>query len=244
MALSPVLARRIDVLYGCQGSWFLIENGEPQNRWAADVSQSPYAALEVCLERRWGGVSLGFQPDYCGYSDYCSIGLVGKANFKHFQARYAEPEIIVAGYGWNGESIVVDLRFASDDLIESIVALENYPLADEELHSELELEEEQLAWHDWGHQDWLKAIAELLEPFAPETADYGWASDRVEQSVSAEVAWELFERCRESANQYWEVQDLSSGAYINLDRVARELSPIDLANLGLVSAVDLSVYSA
>jgi hypothetical protein len=180
-------------------------------------------------------VSLGFQPEWCGYSDYSDTGLVGKANFKHYQGRYSEPEILIASYGWNGESIVVDLRFASEDLIESIVALEDYPLADEELHSELEIEEQAAAWEDIYSREWFKTLADKLEPYAADDAEMYWAEELIEATVSADAAFELFERCREAANEYWEVEDLSCGAYINMDRVAAQLTGEDLVSLGLLT---------
>lgn len=241
MALSPVLAQRIDALDGCRGSWFLIEDGEPQNRWAQDISPSPKDALAACLDRRWRGVSLGFQPDWCGYSDYSDTGLIGKANFKHFQDHYSEPEILTASYGWDGESIVVDLRFASEDLIESIVALEDYPLANDQLHSELEMQEQGAAWEDTYSKEWFKILVNRLELYAPDNVEMYWAEELVEATVSAEVAFDLFERCREAANEYWEVEDLSSGAYIHMDRIVAQLTGEDLVSLGLLTVDRLAL---
>ena len=241
MALSPALAKRIDALDGCRGSWFLIEDGEPQNRWTQDVSQSPKDALAGCLARRWRGVSLGFQPDLCGYSDYADNGLIGKANFKHFEDRYSEPEILTASYGWDGKSIVVDLRFASNDLIESIVELEDYPLADDELYSQLEMEEQDAAWEDTYLREWLKILTGKLEPYAADDAEMYWAEELVEATVSADAAFELFEQCRETANEYWIVEDLSNGAYINIARIAAQLNGQDLVSLGLLTVDRLAV---
>lgn len=240
MALSPALAQRIDALDGCRGSWFVIEDGEPQNRWAQDVSHSPKDALAVCLDRRWRGVSLGFQPDWCGYSSYGDTGLIGKANFKHFQDRYSDPEILTASYGWDGESIVVDLRFCSEDLVESIVALNDYPLADEELYSKLEMGEQDAAWEYTYSAEWLKILADRLNPYAVDDAEY-WAEELIEATVSADAAFKLFERCREAANEYWVVEDLSCGAYINMDRIAAQLTGEDLVSLGLVDRLEVFV---
>jgi hypothetical protein len=184
---------------------------------------------------------LGFQPDWCGYSDYADTGLIGKANFKYFEDRYSEPEILTASYGWNGGSIVLDLRFASEDLIESIVALEDYPLADEGLHSELEMEEQATAWEDTYSRDWLKILANELEPYAAEGAGLYWAEELIEATVSADAAFNLFERCREAANEYWVVEDLSSGAYINVDRIGAQLTGEDLVSLGLVDRLPILV---
>jgi hypothetical protein len=186
-------------------------------------------------------VSLGFEPDLCGYSDYADTGLIGKANFKHFENRYSEPEILIASYGWNGESIVIDVRFASQDLIESIVALEDYPLVDEELHSELEIEEQATAWEDTYSGEWLKILAGELDRYAADDAEMYWAEELREATVSAEAAFELFQRCREAANEYWVVEDLSSGDYINIDRIAAQLTGEDLVSLGLLTVDRLAV---
>jgi len=241
MALSPALAQRIDALDGCHGNWFLIEDGEPQNRWAEDISQSPKDALATCLDRRWRGVSLGFEPSLCGFSDYAQAGLVGKANFMSVTERFSQPEILTASYGWNGEGVVVDLRFASADLIDTIVGVEQYPLIDEQLHSELEVCEVIEAWENTYSSEWFKILVTMLDPYAADNAEMYWADELVEATVSDEVAFNLFERCREAANQYWVVEDLSSGAYINMDRIAAQLTGADLVSLGLLTVDRLAV---
>ena len=67
---SPALLARIDRLIGCQGHWVLIRDGEPETDCSRQWHQSPDEHLAECLRQRWRGLSLGFVPTYCGYSDY------------------------------------------------------------------------------------------------------------------------------------------------------------------------------
>jgi hypothetical protein len=126
--LSPELFRRVDLLNGCQGHWLLIRDGEPEVDCSHQWHQSPDEPLQACLEDKWRNLSLGFAPSYCGYSDYSNTGLVGLANFNCLTDPASTPDpfggILEVGYGWNGRGVVLDLRFAPFEVLETIAALE------------------------------------------------------------------------------------------------------------------------
>lgn len=145
---SPLLLDRIERLADCQGYWVLIWEGIPERSCSHKWHQSPEEHLAVCFEHRWHGVSLGFVPEYCGYSDYgCysdygRTGLVGKANFNCLIDPATTPDplggILSIGYGYNGQGIVLDILKVPADVVETIEALEAYPLISDDEHSQLE----------------------------------------------------------------------------------------------------------
>ena len=149
---SPALLDRIARLAGCQGHWLLIRDGEPERDCSHQWPQSPDEHLATCLRERWRGVSLGFVPSHCGYSDYSGSGLVGKANFNCLNDPASTPDpfggILTIGYGWNGRGIVLDVLSVPENVIETIEALESYPLIDEDEYSKLEYESVLELWGD------------------------------------------------------------------------------------------------
>ena len=153
MTLSPELERRIDALSGCQGHWVLIENGEPERDCCSQWHQSPEKHLKACLADRWRNLSLGFVPTYLGFSDYADTGLVGLANYRVFIDAASVPDpheaVHAIGYGWNGAGICIDLRYVTDDMLETVQGLEDYPLISDDELSELECE---IIEKDWASE--------------------------------------------------------------------------------------------
>lgn len=149
---SPLLLDRIERLAGCAGHWLLIRDGEPERNCSHQWHQSPDEHLETCFREHWRGVSLGFVPSYCGYSDYGANGLVGKANFNCLNDPASTPDplggISTIGYGWNGCGIVLDILKVPADVVETIEALEAYPLISEEEHSQLEWDAVAELWEE------------------------------------------------------------------------------------------------
>jgi len=245
---SPALLERIDRLAGCSGHWLLIRDGEPERDGFGSWHQSPERHLETCLAEHWRDVSLGFVPTYCGWSDYASTGLVGKANYNVLIDPSSTPDplggILTVGYGWNGSGVVLDLLRVSADVLETVEALESYPLISEDEHSSLELEEIERAWQDSYASDWRDLVRDQLAAYCPtdvlERNAYGpstakfWADDQLdslfEDKLERELQ-ELFQLCLEWSGEGWVVEDLSSGAYLKLEKVARGIDRSDLVAL-------------
>ena len=136
--MTNKLKHRIDELEGCQGHWVLIEDGKPSLVW---WDQSHDELFTRCLDNGWRELSLAFVPSWFGYSDYGTTGLVGLSNFRTFlDSDDPHNAIHEIGYGHNGCGIAVDIRFITDEMIESIQAVESYPLLSDDDHSELEWE--------------------------------------------------------------------------------------------------------
>ena len=245
---SPALLERIDRLAGCSGHWLLIRDGEPERDCSHQWHQSPTDHLQTCLAERWRNVSLGFVPSYCGWSDYSNTGLVGKANFNVLTDPASTPDphggILTVGYGWNGEGVVLDLLTVPADVLEAVESLEDYPLLSEEEHSSLEIEAQGEAWESWAASDWRDLVRDQLaqycpaaivdaNQYGPSTAKY-WADDQLDAIPDDQLEQqlrELFSVCLEWSGEGWSVEDLGSGAYLKIDKVARGIDRSDLVHL-------------
>jgi hypothetical protein len=162
---SPALLDRIDRLAGCSGHWLLIRDGEPERDGFGDWHQSPDDHLATCLAEHWRGVSLGFVPTYCGYSDYATTGLVGLSNFRVLTDPASTPDphdgILTVGYGWNGAGVVLDLLRVPADVIETVEALEAYPLISDDDHSQLEWDGIAADWGGESIADRVRTLQQL-----------------------------------------------------------------------------------
>ena len=245
---APALLERIDRLTGCQGHWILIRDGEPETDCSHQWHQDHTEHLATCLAEHWRDVSLGFVPSYCGFSDYSDTGLVGLSNYRVLTDAASTPDpfggILEIGYGWNGRGVALDLLRVSADVLETVESLESYPLISDDEHSSLEQQEIGRAWQDCYAKEWRDAIRDQLAAYCPlevlERNAYGpstakfWADDQLDALPDDQLErdlLELFEACREMANEYWSVEDLSSGAYIQLERIAAGVDRVDLVGL-------------
>lgn len=189
MRISPTLQNRIDRLASCDGYWLLIRNGAPETDCSHQWHQGPDAHLETCLSGLWRGLSLGFVPGYCGYSDYGNTGLVGLANFRVLQDS-PDPYggILEIGYGWNGRGIVLDIRYVPDDVIETIESLESYPLISDDEHSELEYEGINKLWEEESIADRVRTLQEMkLCIFSARNDSLPWEQDSLRDSILSQL---------------------------------------------------------
>lgn len=139
------------------------KGGEPE-----DYSTFAYSAFEPDPK---GGFVM---PNYMGYSDY-SGSLVEKSNVRSFTETFGELQgkewwLLHGGHGT--EAIVVrrDADEREPEIGEFIDGLENYPLADESLHSEMEMEAHDEAWKSFGRSDFRTALMD--EDRAPEGTSF------------------------------------------------------------------------
>lgn len=163
--ISPALRDRLDRLTGCAGHWLLIREGEPERDCSHQWHQSPDEHLATCLAEHWRSVSLGFVPSWVGYSDYGRTGLVGLSNYRTFTDTASTPDpfdaVHVIGYGWNGRGVAVDVRYVTDDQLETIEALEAYPLISEDDHSQLEWDAVSADWEGESVSERVRILQQL-----------------------------------------------------------------------------------
>jgi hypothetical protein len=98
--------------------------------------------------------------------------------------------------------------------------MQEYPILDESLYSELEMEAQEESWELWARADFVRAVERCLDV-------------ELDDSDSSAVLT-AFEAIRERANVYWE------GDEIDVERIAQAATTHDVR--GLIVPVFLTVY--
>jgi hypothetical protein len=156
--------------------------------------------------------------EYTSWSDY-SGSLVDKANHKtltdSFDAASFEDGIDYIDYHGGHGTRALAVRLSSldaddpDGWLESIVdtleGLEDYPLADESLHSEMEMESQNEAWESWAKSDFERALLKTLQAhFEAQDNFREWLEycDVSDFATDAQVS-EWFYTLADTSNTYW-----------------------------------------
>lgn len=172
-------------------------------------------------------------PALLSGSDY-SGSLVERSNYDKWQELYADGQDVwwthtPGGHGTFG--VLIDMQGVPDDISRDVAellnALNDYPLADEELHSEMEMEAQEEAWRSWAERDFAHG---LQKKFA--------GDDELEQILDGVLTDDdmliklrsLFEDARKAANEYWENQQ-GDEMYINMKRIVAKVSKQDIKDL-------------
>lgn len=170
-----------------------------------------------------------FAPSYLGGSDYSGT-LVERSNYRVFCDTFETGQgvwwsALYGGYGTFG--VLVDpARIPSDivaEVAEWLAGLDDYPLADEDEHSELEMEAQNDAWEHCYRRDFVKEL---------ETQHDCDLSD-----VTPDAVYGLFSDAQDRANVYWENQG-GSDMYIDLERVTGKVTADEVKALPGYKASD------
>jgi hypothetical protein len=197
---------------------------------------SPEEAISrICERKLWQSMALLWVPDYCQSGDYGGA-VHYRSNANVLLSDFSSPECreLYGSYGSHG--VAIDPRYCSDDLLENIESLENYPVLSEDDLSYLEMELQDEAWEDWVRSDFSRKLESLLSEILS-AADWENAEEWAEQSVeslSEDQLFSLFREAVEASNTYWESQH--NDAYIDVDRVAESLSEDQLLSLLIPSS--------
>ena len=187
-------------------------------------------------------------PQYCGGSDYSGnlvevsnhkamvellegAGLEDGTDFITYSGGYGTFDIAVRAY-----SLAEIDPSDAEEILSAIDGLSGYPLLDESLNSELEIESQNEAWDDWGKKEFTdelgKYFAAIIRrgledsnnypatfrtlPCTEELAEYAESGDWVpEDKVSL---W--FIELSEYSNEYW-VNEEGSSSYIDMADVVK-----------------------
>ena len=246
---SHALLERIDRLAGCAGVWILDRRDANQRGYDLDRlpcfgCRTPAEALRECISQRWRDCRLLFSPDKinadCSWPGGYDAPSHYRSNARVFQQDFAADLELADGYA---DGIALDVRYVTSEMLEALESLESYPILDEGDHSELVFQLEAEAWESWAASDWRDLVRDQLaqycpaalvdaNQYGPSTAKY-WADDQLDAIPDDQLERklsELFESCREQANEYWE-EESGSGMWIRLERIAEGVDRLDLAEL-------------
>lgn len=166
-------------------------------------------------------------------SDY-SGNLVNKSNYRKWMELYkdGDDEWWTTAPGGHGTyAVVIDMKSVPDDIstdvAEFLNALNDYPLADDELHSEMEVEAQEEAWNNWAERD----FADLLRK--------KFAGDEELEPILDEILTDddmliklrkLFDEAQKAANVYWENQQ-GDEMWIDMKRIVAKVKEQDIRDL-------------
>lgn len=181
---------------------------------------TPEEAVELLCERKlWQRCSLLWLPSYCMGGDY-SGSTHHVANARYLLRQFSSPELRECNGGYGSQGVIVDPRYLSEELLELLQSLENYPVLDEDELSSYELELQEEAWQHTVRRDWERALESALSSLLSDNEEL---AESIVESLSEESLFSLFSDCCELSNTYWEAESGTS-VYIDTDRVAESLS--------------------
>jgi hypothetical protein len=185
--------------------------------------------LPVDFPERYGDWDRGFPgskpgpfgiPKYLSGSDY-SGSLVERSNRDVWAEEFAEgrDNWWAEVHGGHGTfAIVVKLDALPDDALEFLARLDEYPLADEDAHSHLEIEAQGEAWEDWGRGDFKVELDKRA-------GDEGKLGD-----VENDKLYTLFYAVSERIGEYW-VNEQGDSMAIDIKRIAKAVTDEELADV-------------
>lgn len=220
-------------------SSLLVPQGDDARCWAlyrlealglqCGNTPTPQDAALYCAHTGWQSRLL-FVSDYlredCSWPGGYSPSAVCRSNARVFRDEFKQ-ELELADA--DGPDVALDVRYITEDMIETLESLEHYPLLSEDDHSELEQELQDEAWEHWAASDWRRMVCAALDALLPENApqDGDDILDGVEDVDNRLL--ELFHACAERSNTYW--QEEQGDQWIDLERVAAVLVRQDLRDL-------------
>jgi hypothetical protein len=187
---------------------------------------SPEEAVSLICERKlWQSVSLLWLSDHCLSGDYCGAPYTA-SNARVLLEEFSSPELREARGDYGSQSVAIDPRYLSEDLLENLQSLESYPVLSEDDCSSLELELQEEAWADWAERDFSRALENRLSSLLE---DDSLAEETIE-SLPSDSLCSLFHALADRGSVYWESQG-SPAQWIDCERVAEELSDEELSSL-------------
>jgi hypothetical protein len=183
------------------------------------------AILLLCERKLWQQCSLLWLSDHCTSGDYCGAPHT-LSNCRVLLEEFGGSPQCREAYGsYGSSSVAIDVRYLSDELLESLQSLESYPVLDEDHCSVLELELQNQAWENWAERDFQRALESRLSSLCgDETAE------EITESLDREALLSLFESLREEANECWQSQS-SPDQWIDVERITEKVSSSLLLSL-------------
>jgi hypothetical protein len=220
-----------DLQESCLYSSLLVPQGDDHRCWALYRQETlgleytkptlEDAAL-YCAHTGWQAHLLFVADrlnDDCSWPGGYDAPSIYRSNARVFRDQFAKE--LEAGADGGADGVALDVRFISDEMLETLQALEDYPLISEDDHSELELELQDEAWVNWAASEWRRVVEKAIDAVLPEdaTLDGDAILDGIE-NVDQKLL-ELFHSCCERTNTYRFVD--GTVQWIDLDRVAGAL---------------------
>jgi hypothetical protein len=209
------------------GDWTELKQGE-------DVREDTFALLDYTSGSDYSG-SLVEVSNRKAIEELCqACGFEDGEDYLDYHGGYGTRALAVRVKALEGE----DESGFKASLLETIEGLEDYPLVDESLHSELEMEAQNQAWEDWGCSEFKTELGKYFaavirsgiedsteEEFtlfnqlacSEDLAECSENEDWVSDDQANRWFWEL----SEYANEYW-VNEQGEDCCIDMEDVVRK----------------------
>jgi hypothetical protein len=186
---------------------------------------SPLEALERISERKaWSSVSLVFVPSLTESGDYGGSTYAlsnAEALLEEFGGSAACREVI-GGYG--SYALAIDPRYVSEDLLEALESLENYPVHCEEHLSVVEERLRAEAFSSWLESDLRRLIERvtleaLLQGGVRDTEEAEEEAEKIAEEATDEELWDILSHA-DAEGGLWAPEHNSM--WCDLDRIPEE----------------------
>jgi len=251
-SLSPALLSRIDRLSGCQGRWIVdcreIEGNysyalrslsdywpidtETGERYWHSLSEVPNLfklhsledALQYCAATKWRAKLL-FSSQYldadCSWPGGYEASAIYRSNNRVFRDEFSKELENADG---DADGLSLDIRYVTEEMIETIESLESYPLISEDDHSQLEMEDQEEAWENWAEREFSQVLENRLSTILQSSLHDTDANEKGEQIVeSISCLSSVFHTLADAANEYWQ-EETGYGQWIDIERVLNNCS--------------------
>ncbi len=251
-SLSPALLSRVDRLSGCQGRWivdcreiedsysyalrslsdhWLIDTEAGQRYWHS-LPEVPNLfklnsledALQYCAATKWKSKLL-FSSQYldadCSWPGGYEASAIYRSNNRVFRDEFSKELENADG---DADGLSLDIRYVTEEMLETIESLESYPLISEDDHSQLEMEDQEEAWENWAEREFSQALENRLSTILQSSLHYTDADEKGEQIVeSISCLSSAFHTLADAANEYWR-EETGCGQWIDIERVLNNCS--------------------
>jgi len=192
---------------------------------------SPEEAAQLLCERRlWRHCSLIWVSSHCQGGDYGG-GSHNISNARVLIDGFSSPELREIGGGYGSLGVAVDPRYLSEDLLENLQSLEEYPVLNEDDLSHYEMELQNEAWESWAEEEFRRALEVRLSEISSEEE-----AERTAEELSSETLYETFYYALEIGNIYWHY-GCATSAWIDCEDAAKSVSDETLRGLLSVGSV-------
>jgi hypothetical protein len=122
--------------------------------------------IQNIVTNKTKGVIYFFHP-HLGFSDYDGKSTaVERSNLRMFLKKFKKCRRIKHVSGCCGyEAIAIDITCINQEIINTLVALDDYPIINDEDHSRMENEMEEEAWESWLKRDFISAIEKKFDAY-------------------------------------------------------------------------------
>lgn len=164
--------------------------------------------------------------DYMSGSDY-SGSSVEYANYTAFKEEFGEIDgVYIVSGGFSTYAIAVDVTVENDELWETLVKLEDYPVINEDTLYEIEQEAEEEAWKSWAESDFRSCLKDAIEQQTLPTSITDLNDEEKDSLIEYvedcddNTLYELFDYARKTSNTYW-VHETGNSASIDIERIVK-----------------------